>query len=116
MNIENIAKSFSNGEFDRIYDFIADDAIWEVVEEDMFNGKVAIVTQCDQVANYFKSVTTDFRTLNVVSDGQNVVVNGTAEFSRDGNTVSYVSASDLYEFNDHGKIQRITSYCIQRKN
>jgi len=115
MTKAEIATAFSNGEFDRTNDFIAHDAIWEVVEEDMFVGKNAILENCDQVGQYFNSVTTNFKTLNVISEGTKVVVNGTAEFIRDGKRVSFVSACDLYEFNDSNQIQKITSYCIQAK-
>lgn len=114
MTFTDIAVSFSNGNFDRIYDSISEDAVWDVIEEDTFAGKDAIMAQCQQVAGYFRSVTTDFKTLNVIADGHSVAVNGTAEFIRDGSTVSFVSACDVYEFNEQGKIQRITSYCIQR--
>lgn len=110
-----IAKSFSNGEFEKIYDFIAADAVWIVVEEDIFVGKQAIVDNCIQVGNYFKSVTTNFDTLNIISAGQKVVINGTAEFLRDNKRISFVSACDLYEFNDSNQIQKVTSYCIQAK-
>lgn len=115
MTKPEIAKAFSNGEFDKTNDFIAADAIWEVVEEDMFVGKNAILENCNQVGQYFNSVTTNFKTLNVISEDNKVVVNGTAEFIRDGKRVSFVSDCDLYEFNDSDEIQRITSYCIQAK-
>jgi len=115
MTKPEIAKAFSNGEFDKIKDFIAHDAIWEVVEEDIFIGKNAIVENCNQVGQYFKSVTTNFKTLNVIAENNKVVVNGTAEFIRDGKRVSFVSACDLYEFNDSNQIQKVTSYCKQAK-
>lgn len=38
-----------------------------------------------------------------------------AEFLRDNKRVSFVSACDVYEFNDDNQIQKITSYCIQSK-
>ena len=110
-----IAIAFSNGEFDKTDDFIADDAVWEVVDEDLFKGKNAIIENCNQVAQYFKSVTTDFKTLNIISEDKKVVVNGTAEFFRDGKQDSFVSACDIYEFNDKNQILKITSYCIQAK-
>ncbi|SDM43677.1 Ketosteroid isomerase-related protein [Daejeonella rubra] len=115
MTKTEIAIAFSNGEFDKTDDFIADDAVWEVVDEDILKGKSAIIEKCNQVVQYFKSVTTDFKTLNVISEDNKVVVNGTAEFIRDGKRVSFVSACDLYEFNDRSQIQKITSYCIQAK-
>jgi ketosteroid isomerase-like protein len=110
-----IARAFSNGEFDKTNDFIADDAVWEVVNEDKFNGKNAIIENCNRVGQYFKSFTTDFKTQSIISEDNKVVVNGTAEFIKDGKRVSFVSACDLYEFNDRNQVQKITSYCIHAK-
>jgi hypothetical protein len=59
-------------------------------------------------------VTTDFKTLNIIAEGNKVVINGTAEFLRDNQRVSFVSACDVYEFDDNNQIQNITSYCIQK--
>ncbi|WP_276358944.1 nuclear transport factor 2 family protein [Daejeonella sp. H1SJ63] len=115
MTKPEIATAFSNGDFDKTNDFIADDAFWEVVEEDKFIGKNAIADNCNQASQYFKSVTTNFKTLNVISENNKVVVNGTAEFIRNSKRISFVSACDLYEFNDSNQIQKITSYCIQAK-
>jgi hypothetical protein len=115
MTKPEIATAFSNGEFHRTKDSIADNAIWEVVEEDKFVGKSAIIENCNMVGQYFKSVTTNFKTINVISENNKVVVNGTAEFIRDGKRISFVSACDIYEFNDSDQIQKITSYCIQEK-
>ena len=108
--------AFSNGEFDKVYDFIADNAEWIVIEENTFTGKKAIIDNCKQVGIYFKSVTTKFVTLNVIAEYGNVVVNGTAEFLRDNKRVSFVSACDLYEFNDKDQILKVTSYCIPQGN
>lgn len=115
MTKTEIAKAFSNGEFEKTYDFISKNAEWVVIEEDKFTGKQAIITNCEQVENYFKSVATDFKTLNIIADGNNVVINGTAEFLRDNKRISFVSACDVYEFNNDNHIQKITSYCIQSK-
>lgn len=110
-----IVIAFSNGEFEKTYNFIANNAEWIVIEEDKYTGKQAIIDNCEQVGNYFKSVTTDFRTLNIIADANKVVINGTAEFLRDGKRVSFVFACDVYEFNFENQIQKITSYCIQSK-
>jgi hypothetical protein len=115
MDKKEIAQAFSNGEFEKTYKFISDDAVWSVVEEEIFIGKQAIVNNCEQVGNYFKSVTTDFKILNIIADQNKVVINGTAEFLRNKKRVSFISACDIYEFNDNEQIQKITSYCIQSK-
>lgn len=67
---------------------------------------------CRQVAAYFKSVTTIFKTINVISENNKVVINGTAEFIRDGKRVNFVSACDVYEFEKDNHLKTITSYCI----
>lgn len=110
-----IAKAFSNGEFEKTYKFISDNAEWTVIEEDKFIGKQAILDNCEQVGNYFKSVTTDFKMLNIIADENKVVINGTAEFTRENKRISFVSSCDIYEFNENNQIQSITSYCIQSK-
>jgi ketosteroid isomerase-like protein len=83
MTKTEIAKAFSNGEFEKTNQFISENAVWTVLEEDTFTGKQAIINNCEQVGNYFKSVTTDFKTLNIITEGNKVVINGTAEFLRD---------------------------------
>ncbi len=115
MTKSEIAKSFSIGEFKKTFNFIAENAEWIVVEESIFKGKQAIIENCNQVGSYFKSVTTDFKTHNIIADGNKVVITGTAEFFRDNKRVSFISACDVYEFNDNSQIQLITSYCIQSK-
>ncbi|GCC52720.1 hypothetical protein SanaruYs_29580 [Chryseotalea sanaruensis] len=115
MTKTEIAKAFSTGEFEKTYRFISESAEWTVIEEENFIGKQTIIDNCERVGNYFKSVTTDFKTLNIIADGNYVVINGTAEFLRDNKRISFVSACDIYEFNDQSQIQKITSYCIQSK-
>jgi hypothetical protein len=115
MNNQEKSSAFSNGEFEKIYEYIADNAIWTVVEEDVFAGKNAIIANCKQVSSYFKSVTTKFNCLNIISEEKKVVINGTAEFLKEGIRISFVSACDVYEFNDNNQFEKITSYCIQQK-
>lgn len=68
MTTADIAKAFSNGVFDKTNDHIADDAIWEVVEENTFVGKKTIIENCNLLAAYFKLVTTHFKTRHVISE------------------------------------------------
>lgn len=116
MSIQEVSIAFSNGKFDEVYEFIAENAVWIVVGETTFTGKKAIVDNCSQVADYFKSVTTNFGTDDVITEANKVVVKGTAEFLRNQKRLSFVSACDVYEFNEMGQIQKITSYCISTKN
>src|SRR5688500_2187470 len=115
MTKTQIAEAFSNGRFDLTYPFLADDIEWNIVEENKFSGKQAVIENCDRTASYFKSVTTNFETHNIIADEKKIVINGTAEFLRDNKRVSFVSACDVYEFNDKDELEKISSYCIQSK-
>jgi len=44
MNNKDKSLAFSNGEFEKIYGFIADNAVWTVVEEHTFTGKKQLLT------------------------------------------------------------------------
>lgn len=115
MTQKQIAEAFSNGNFEVTYPYLADDIQWIVVGENSFRGKQAVMENCSQTAEYFKSVTTIFKTINLITDHNRVAINGTAEFIRDNKRLSFVSACDVYEFNDDNELQAITSYCIQDK-
>ncbi|MBX2939796.1 MAG: hypothetical protein KF880_06940 [Ferruginibacter sp.] len=112
VQISEIAQHFSTGVFHKVYDHISDDACWEVVGTSCFNDKSAIIDNCNSVTEYFNSVHTEFTIHNVVMEGNKVVVNGTARFSKGEKILSIVSACDLYMFNDEHQLTNIISYCI----
>jgi hypothetical protein len=70
------------------------------------------MAHCKQTADYFQTVETDFNTTKVIESVSTVIVIGTAEFKRDGNRLSFISACDVYEFNLNNEIEQIDSYCI----
>jgi ketosteroid isomerase-like protein len=115
MTITDVAKAFFNGEFQLAYPYLASDITWVVVEENQFSGKAAVIENCEQVAAYFRSVTTRFETHAVITSDNTVVISGTAEFLRAGKLVAFISACDLYEFDDGGMLKKIVSYCISKK-
>jgi ketosteroid isomerase-like protein len=112
--ISEIALAFSNGHFDKVYPHLSEKVVWQVIEENDFHGKQEVITRCDQVSQYFASVHTDFQTHNIIAAKNKVVINGTAEFTRDGRRLSFISTCDVYEFNDRHQIEKITSYCIPK--
>ena len=112
---KEIAVAFSNGNFELSYPYLADNITWIVVGENQFTGKQAVMANCEQTAVYFRSVTTNFQTLNVIAGANRVAVNGTAEFLRDHERIAFVSACDIYEFNEEDMLEKITSYCIPDK-
>lgn len=115
LTLSQIAASFSGGDFEKAYPYFSDHITWDIVGENSFTGKKAVIENCEQVAAYFKSVTTRFTTAHIIADNNRVAINGTAEFLRDGTRVAFVWACDVYEFNEQQELQKITSYCIQEK-
>jgi len=112
---KHLASAFSDGRFAETYPHLHENVIWHVVGENEFIGKHAVINRCEEVAAYFVSVTTNFITHHIISEGNLVVVNGVGEFLRDGKRVSLISASEWYEFDDDDQIVKISSYCIQEK-
>ncbi len=112
---QQIAESFSLGNFESTFPYLSNEIKWNIVGEQKIEGKDALVQHCEQVASYFNSVSTEFTTIHVITDKEMVCATGTAEFKRDGKRVNFVSACDVYQFNAEGMIQEITSYCIADK-
>lgn len=112
---KEIAESFSLGNFEVTFPILSESIIWNVVGEKIFEGKAAVVANCKQTREYFNTVQTDFRTDGIIAEENKVVVRGTAAFLRNGKQINYVSACDVYEFNDHNLLERISSYCIPEK-
>lgn len=110
-----IATAFSNGAFAETYEYLENSVEWIIPGENDFKSKADVVAQCEQVAAYFKSVTTDFKTTTVISDERRVAIAGTATFKRAGKTINFIQSCDIYEFNSDNKVSKITSYCIQSK-
>ncbi len=112
---KEIAELFSNGKFDQIMDYLCDEIVWNVVGENIYEGKKSVEENCKQTAQYFKSVETNFKTEDVISSNNKVIVIGTAEFKKDGKRLNFISACDVYYFNDKNQIEEIHSYCIPEK-
>ncbi|WP_312314358.1 nuclear transport factor 2 family protein, partial [Empedobacter brevis] len=74
MTPKQIAAAFSNGNFEQIFPYLADNVQWTVVGEDHFDGKPAVMNNCNQITSYFKSVTTHFKTLNVIADNNRIAI------------------------------------------
>ncbi|SFS61219.1 hypothetical protein [Marininema halotolerans] len=110
---KQIAESFSNGNFEPTFPFLAKTIEWTIVGDKTLIGREAVIERCKQTSNFFKTITTNFTTLNVISENNCVAVNGTAEFIRNGEQLSFVSACDVYIFNNKNELQRIDSYCIK---
>ncbi len=115
MNATEIALHFSTGQFEKVYAFFAEDIIWNIIGENSLSGKKAVMENCEQVAAYFKTVQTDFKTTGIVSENNRVTIEGSAEFIKDGQTVAFVWACDVYVFTEDNTLLQINSYCIPKK-
>ncbi|MBJ2175718.1 nuclear transport factor 2 family protein [Aureibaculum sp. A20] len=113
---KEIAKLFSNGKFDKTIDYLSEEIVWNIIGENIFDGKKAVTKNCEQIGEYFKSMQTDFKTDKIIVSDNKVIIIGTAEFKQDGKRLNFISACDIYEFNDQNMIDKISSYCITEKS
>ncbi|SDS35419.1 nuclear transport factor 2 family protein [Christiangramia echinicola] len=112
---KEIVELFSNGKFDKTMDYLSEQIVWNIVGENTFEGKKAVMENCEQTAEYFNSVQTDFKTEELIETDNKVIIIGTAEIKRDGKRLNFISACDIYEFNEKNEIEIISSYCIPEK-
>lgn len=112
---KKIAEAFSNGNFEVAFPYLSETIEWNKIGEETLMGKDNVIESCKEVAEYFKGITTKFKTLNVIAENNIVVVNGTAEFLKNDEQLSFASASDVYTFNNDNELQKIDSYCIYKK-
>jgi hypothetical protein len=110
---KQISLEFSGGNFEFVYQYLADDVCFNIVGNEIITGKDAVIEFCTKTAKYFSGITTKFNLDNVIADNDCVAINGTAEFYVE-DKVNYISSCDVYKFND-GRLKEITSYCISTK-
>jgi predicted SnoaL-like aldol condensation-catalyzing enzyme len=106
-----ICEEFSKGNFEFAYNYLAQDIQWNIVGHELLTGKDQVVEFCNKTSEYFKEVTTEFRTSNIIVDSNLVAISGTAVFIKNENKRTEVSSCDVYRFED-GMLIEITSYCI----
>ena len=112
---QEVAELFSMGKFDEVSNYFSNTIVWKVIGESTFKGINAVVENCKLVAEYFKSVETDFRTNDILVSDNKIVVIGTAEFRQNGKVIDFISACDIYIFKLDNEIEKISSYCISNK-
>jgi len=112
IDINALAEAFSVGEFEEVFDYLDENLVWTIPGEAEIKGKQAVINHCRQVKEYFNSVATHFEIQDTMQDYNKVVIMGKAEFIRDNQLISTVSACDVYEFNSN-KIVKIISYCVK---
>lgn len=108
--------AFSFGEFEKVYKFIAKNAVWTIIEESSFSGREAIIAHTKKVSDYFQSLTTNFTCHTIIAEENKVVIIGDAEFIKDGILISFVTACDIYEFNEDDEFVKMDSFCISKKS
>lgn len=107
--------SFSKGDFEKTFLYLSEEIVWSVIKNFECNGKREVTEQCAKTAKYFASITTDFNQLEVIENEKNVVITGTAELSENGNRIEFISACDVYTFDESKLLKNITSYCLVEK-
>ena len=109
---EQVAEAFSRHDFAAAYDHLAEDVRWSLVGAEQCEGREAVVEWCERSVDYLATVTTRFSKFRVVSGGDHVVVDSTAEYTAEGEQPSVVASCDIYRFAG-GRVAEITSYNIE---
>ena len=113
---KEIAELFSRGDFERTYPYLSEKIEWNVIKNFECKGRKEVIEQCEKTAKYFESITTDFKQLDVIENDNKVAITGTAELSENGKRIEFISACDVYEFDNNEMLQKITSYCLVEKD
>ncbi|WP_452223561.1 hypothetical protein [Lacinutrix chionoecetis] len=113
---QEIAVLFSKGEFNKVMDNLSENIIWNIVGDQVLEGKKTVLENCQQTAAYFSSVETEFKTNDLMVSNNKIIITGTAEFKRNGKRLNFISACDVYEFDENDMIKAIASYCIPENN
>lgn len=113
---KEVAIAFSNGNFEKAFSHLSENIVWNVIGESIYKGKLEVISNCEQITKYFNSVQTKFITEDAFVNDKKVVVRGSAEFIKDGKQLNFISACDVYEFNDENRLISIQSYCIPIKS
>jgi len=79
---QEIADLFSNGKFENIMDYLSDEIVWNVIGENIFEGKNAVKENCENTSKYFKSVQTDFKTNDILVSDNKVIIIGTRNLNK----------------------------------
>lgn len=103
MNNIDIAKHFSLGQFNQIFQYLDDEIIWNVIGESTFSGKVAVIEQTQKIESYFQSVAHHFELDQIHLTDQFIIVQGKASF-QSSDQITKISACDIYEFSQESKL------------
>ncbi len=114
MNPQQIAEAFSSHRFDEVYDLLDEGVTWVVPGQGSIEGKEAVVTTCTGAAAEFAQLAaTSFDRFVSVGDASTAAVDAIGRYESTDGSVSVVSSADVYEFNDRGLVDRITSYAVE---
>jgi hypothetical protein len=111
LNIDQIAEAFCSYRFGETYPYMTDEIKWNIVGREELIGREAVIDQCNQSANFLKTVSTTFIKLKINRSETFVAVEGIAQFQDQENQTSSVASCDIFQFSD-GRLVEITSYVL----
>jgi len=109
-----ISEAFSGHRFKETYEHLAPDVRWVLLDHGEIEGKDAVVEACDSsAAEMAKLASVDFRRFDAVAGDRLAVIDAEARYESPDGSVSLVSSADVYEFDDNGLVEIITSYAVE---
>ena len=114
MSPRQVAEAFSSHRFDEVHDRLHDDVSWVLPGQDPIVGKPAVVAACTEAAAGFAGLASaSFDRFVAVGDDTTAAVDAIGRYEQADGTVSVVSSADVYEFDEQGRLVRITSYAVE---
>ena len=114
MSTQQIAEAFSSHRFTEVYDHLHDAVTWVLPGQDAIVGRDAVVAACEAALIGFAELTsTSFDRFISVGGADVAAVDAIGRYEQADGAVSVVSSADVYEFDEQGRLVRITSYAVE---
>jgi ketosteroid isomerase-like protein len=108
--IQMINEAFARGDTERLSDYLAEDARWNIIGISTITGRKNIMKAMEiQELEKFPEITVN----HIVAKGDSVVVESTGKAFQKAGGIYSASYCDVYRFKD-GKIKEFTTYVIER--
>ncbi|CAA9331014.1 MAG: hypothetical protein AVDCRST_MAG16-1354 [uncultured Frankineae bacterium] len=114
MGTRQVAEALSGHRFAEVYEHLAEDVRWVLPGQATIEGRSAVVAACEATAAGMEQLaSTEVLRFVCVADERTAAVDAVGRYTGTDGSVTVVSSADVYEFDDAGRLLRITSYAVE---
>lgn len=106
---QKLSEEFSKGNFEKTYDYMTDDIVWDAIGQPAVQGKADVVEYCEKMKVEMASAV--LTNTNLTAENDTVVVEGFCQSANESGEPANVRYCDVYRF-ENEQLKHITSYCI----